>query len=68
MHVSLLNGILLAIVVMGWGTVGFYCLRASRRAARFEARWAAMAQGLRDLDAELDRVWVDGAARDWRHR
>ncbi len=68
MHISLLNGILLAIVMIGWGTVGLCCLRASRRSARFEARWAAVAKDLRDLDTELDQVWVEGAARDWPHR
>ncbi len=68
MHVTVLDGVLFAIVMMGWGAVGCYCLRAARRSARFEARWAALTTNreLWDLDAELDRVWVDGAARDWR--
>jgi hypothetical protein len=64
-HFSALNLALCAAFGAGWAAVGWYCWRCARRRARQHAEWAGAAAGLRDLDAELDRVWAAELRRIW---
>jgi len=44
--------------VAALAAAGWFYLRCARQSARYRAEWARAAAGLRDLDEELERVWV----------
>jgi len=58
MQYSMLNVALFLVVVTGWTAVWVYCRVAAHGRARRHAEWTAMAAGMCQLDAELDRAWA----------
>lgn len=68
MHISLLSAVLIVAVVAGWIAVGGYLYRAMRRRRRRDAEWDAIVVHLRDLEADLERVWLNELDRIWPYR
>jgi hypothetical protein len=68
MHISLLSVVLIVAVVAGWIAVGGYWYRAVRRRRHRDAEWDAIVVHLRDLDADLEHVWLSELDRSWPYR
>lgn len=68
MHISLLSAVLIVAVVAGWIAVGGYWYRAVRRRRRRDAEWDTIVANLRDLEADLERVWLSELDRIWPYR
>ena len=58
MRFSALDLTLCVVLVAALAAAGWFYLRCARQSARYRAEWARAAAGLRDLDEELERVWV----------
>lgn len=57
MHVSSLNILICAPVLVVWGAVWLRARLWQRRRRARQAEWEALARHHSDLDRELDRVW-----------
>lgn len=68
MHIGLLSVVLIVAVVAGWIAVGGYWYRAVRRRRHHDAEWDAIVVHLKDLDADLERVWLSELDRTWPYR
>jgi hypothetical protein len=68
MHISLLGAVLIVAVVATWVAVGGYWYRAIRCRRHRDAEWEAIVVHLRDLEADLERVWLSEVDRTWPYR
>jgi hypothetical protein len=62
----LLDVVMIAAVAASVAAAAWYFCASLRRRKRERAEWEAFADGMRDLDAELDFVWEQELQRHGR--